>query len=141
MKKFQSLIIGDKQNQQHLLIINGYQCTISVRKAGHGYSKKDNYELNITYKQLQRTTPKNYKLLNTNGSKKLFWCITTDLGNFMCRRQGKSYITGNCHGSFQGEGKIVDVGWDNWGTVMNIKSVIDFCNEKEIYCPDHHKVI
>lgn len=55
--------------------------------------------------------------------------------------RGSLMLHGHCHGSFQGEGKIVDVGWDNWGTVMNIKSVIDFCNEKEIYCPDHHKVI
>lgn len=58
-------------------------------------------------------------------------------------QQGRTSLMlyGHCHGSFQGEGKTVDVGFDKWGKIMNIKNIIEFCNGREVYCPDHHKVV
>lgn len=58
-------------------------------------------------------------------------------------QQGRGSIMfyGHVHGSFQGEGKTVDVGYDNWGEIINIKTAMDFCLDREIYCPDHHKIV
>lgn len=58
-------------------------------------------------------------------------------------QQGRNSVMlhGHTHGSFQGQGRIVDVGWDNWGKIIPLKEAVDFCLNKEIYCPDHHKVV
>lgn len=58
-------------------------------------------------------------------------------------QQGRDSVMlhGHTHGSFQGQGRIVDVGWDNWGKIIPLKDAVDFCLNKEIYCPDHHKVV
>ncbi|AUR87511.1 calcineurin-like phosphoesterase [Vibrio phage 1.101.O._10N.261.45.C6] len=58
-------------------------------------------------------------------------------------QQGRESVMfyGHCHGSFQGKGKTVDVGYDNWGKIIPIQEAIDFCLQRETYCPDHHKVV
>ena len=55
--------------------------------------------------------------------------------------RGSLMFYGHVHNSFQGQGKTVDVGWDKWGEIINIKQAIEFCQAREIYCPDHHKVV
>ena len=55
--------------------------------------------------------------------------------------RGSLMFYGHVHGSFQGGGRTVDVGYDNWGKILNIKEAIDFCVNREVYCPDHHKVV
>ena len=54
--------------------------------------------------------------------------------------RGSVHLYGHTHGSFQGEGRCVDVGFDNWGKIIPLQEAIDFCLEREIYCPDHHKI-
>lgn len=55
--------------------------------------------------------------------------------------RGSVQLFGHVHGSYDGVGRQVDVGFDNWGRIIKLQEAIDFCLEKDIYCPDHHKII
>lgn len=55
--------------------------------------------------------------------------------------RGSVMLHGHTHGSYQGKGRIVDVGYDNWGKIIPLQEAIDFCLGRDIYCPDHHKVV
>lgn len=55
--------------------------------------------------------------------------------------RGSVMLYGHVHGSYQGQGRTVDVGWDNWGRIITLKEAVDFCLARDIYCPDHHKVV
>lgn len=55
--------------------------------------------------------------------------------------RGAVHFYGHTHGSFQGEGRCVDVGFDNWGKIIPLQEAIDFCLAREVYCPDHHKIV
>lgn len=129
----------EKDLLQQLFTLRGYQCTVGVRGAGHGFSKTDNFELNVTEKQYQISEPDNFKVSKSSGED--FWCVTTRNGNFICRRKGKVHVTGNCHGSFQGKGRILDCGWDVHGRTIELQEAIDMCLLREVYCHDHHKVV
>lgn len=62
----------------------------------------------------------------------------------ICHNQsgrGSIMLHGHCHGSYQGKGRTVDVGYDKWGRIINITEAIDFCLERDIYSPDQHKII
>lgn len=131
--------VKEKDLLQRLFTLNGFMCTVGTRMAGHGYSTSDNYELCVTEKMSQVTLSSNF--IKENNTGETFWCVSTRNTNFVCRRNGKVHVTGNCHGSFQGEGRCVDVGFDNWGRIIPLQEAIDFCLEREIYCPDHHKII
>lgn len=58
-------------------------------------------------------------------------------------QQGRDSVMlhGHTHGSYEGKGKTVDVGWDNWGKIITLKEAVDYCLTKETYCPDHHKIV
>lgn len=58
-------------------------------------------------------------------------------------QQGRNSVMlhGHCHGSYEGKGKTVDVGWDNWGRIISLEEAVNYCLSKDTYCPDHHKVI
>lgn len=57
---------------------------------------------------------------------------------------GSIHLHGHTHGSFQGKGKILDVGWDNvyktYGVcqVLSEEDIRDIMVSKEIYMPSHH---
>ena len=59
---------------------------------------------------------------------------------------GSLMIHGHCHGSFQGEGKILDVGLDNaynlFGThrLFTEQDILDSMAEREVVVKDHHEV-
>lgn len=58
-------------------------------------------------------------------------------------QQGSNSVMlyGHCHGSYEGIGKTVDVGWDNWGRIISLDEAVNYCLSKDAYCPDHHKVL
>jgi calcineurin-like phosphoesterase family protein len=58
-------------------------------------------------------------------------------------QQGRESLMfhGHTHGSFQGQGKIVDVGYDSFGDIINIKQAIHYCQARPTFCPDHHKIV
>lgn len=55
--------------------------------------------------------------------------------------RGSVQLFGHVHGSYEGAGRQVDVGWDNWGRILTLKEAVDHCLDKDIYCPDHHKIV
>lgn len=86
---------------QLMCITNGYGCSISKR-INHGFKLQSNqnkvsYELNIVktpYRyidQPQKTTTIEH-VVNEH-----FWCLNTNNGTLIIRRNGKVNITGNCH--------------------------------------------
>lgn len=55
--------------------------------------------------------------------------------------RGSVMLHGHTHGSFQGEGRIIDCGFDAHGRILELQEAIDMCLIREVYCPDHHKEI
>lgn len=56
------------------------------------------------------------------------------------QNRGSIMLHGHTHGRYEGNGKTVDVGWDNWGRIITLKEAMDYCLTKEICCPDNRKV-
>jgi calcineurin-like phosphoesterase family protein len=53
---------------------------------------------------------------------------------------GSVMLHGHTHGNYQGEGRIVDVGYDNFGKIMKLKDVVGSALQRDIVCPDQrHK--
>jgi calcineurin-like phosphoesterase family protein len=62
------------------------------------------------------------------------------VSNWNRAAHGSAMIHGHTHGNFQGEGRILDVGWDNVGNIISLKEAVDKCLERDIVCPDQrHK--
>lgn len=55
--------------------------------------------------------------------------------------RGSVMLHGHCHGSYQGEGRTVDVGYCNFGRIMPLSDAVEFCLARDIYVPDHHKAV
>lgn len=55
--------------------------------------------------------------------------------------RGAVMLHAHTHSSYQGKGRTVDVGYDNWGRIIPIREAIDFCLQRPVYSPDQHKVI
>lgn len=55
--------------------------------------------------------------------------------------RGSVLLHGHTHGSFQTKGRILDVGWDSLGGIVPLKKAVDMCLQKEVYCPDNHKIV
>lgn len=90
---------SEKDILQHLFIINGYACSVSSRI--HGYSVKTSYTLYVRDKKavsIQWVYNKK-SLIKYKSNKELFWCISTQNGNFFMRRGGQVMLTGNSHES------------------------------------------
>lgn len=51
---------------------------------------------------------------------------------------GSIMMHGHSHGSYHGEGRIIDVGWDVWGEVMSIQDLVNITNKKLIVSKDNH---
>lgn len=52
--------------------------------------------------------------------------------------RGSIMLYGHTHGSFQGKGRTMDVGWDACGKILPIEMVVGRCLAMDIYTPDHH---
>lgn len=56
--------------------------------------------------------------------------------------RGSVMLHGHSHGGLKGNyGKIQDVGWDSVGEIITLKKAIELADSKEIFCPDHHKIV
>jgi len=56
----------------------------------------------------------------------------------VCHNQaerGSIMLHGHTHGLYQGLGRTVDVGYDKWKGIINIKDAIDFCKDRHIFAP------
>ncbi len=79
-----------------------------------------------------------YLELRINGTKVIMSHFPMSSWNQQGR--GSVQLFGHGHGSYGGVGRQIDVGYDNLGAITPIQDVIKMCLDKEIYCPDHHKV-
>ena len=56
--------------------------------------------------------------------------------------RGSIQLYGHCHGSLpEPIGRQTDVGYDARGKIENIKDIIRQLNKRDVYSPDHHKVV
>ena len=79
---------------QAFCVTKGWRATMSI-------AREKDYRLNIS-RRAYTQTPSTFELKSVQSQEEV-WCLTVPMGNFMCRRKGKAYFTGNC----------------NWGTTWN----------------------
>lgn len=105
---------SEADNIQLMCITNRYSCSITER-TNHGFKLKSGkdkvcYTLNISEKPYRciDNPHKTTKVEFVNNEH--FWCLNTNNGTLIIRRNGKVNITGNCHSSFDyilGETRVV----------------------------------
>ena len=81
----------------HLATINGYTSTTTIRYQ-HGFSKGISYEIYFRESSTSYTNRIKDSTIISEVINEPFWCIKTELQNFFIRRNGKTSLTGNCHG-------------------------------------------
>ena len=79
---------------QELCTINGFKAKVSSRI--HGFSENPSYTITITDKSSLSINPSKF-MKKIKPENNITWCIETEIGNFIARRKGTVFITGNCH--------------------------------------------
>lgn len=51
---------------------------------------------------------------------------------------GSIQLYGHCHGSYQGNGRQMDVGWDAHGRILTLEEAVNMCLDKEVVFMDGH---
>jgi calcineurin-like phosphoesterase family protein len=90
---------------QETLVCSGYSCNLLKRERGVYTS----YTLAVNTRNISVISASNFERYDYYGN---VWCLTVNNGTLITRLHGKVMITGNCHGSYQGKGRIKDVGVD-----------------------------
>ena len=127
----------------HLFVINGLMCTKYSRIHKNSFSKKEQHQLSVTVNKFQGFRAKH--LVEEQVVCEPFYCVRVTNSNFITRRNGRVHITGNCHGSYTGKGKILDVGLDNsyniFGQhkVFTEEEICDIMASKEIFIAEDHR--
>lgn len=126
---------------QSLFCVNGRMSTKYSRF--HGFGDKLQYQLSVTNNQFVGF--RGDQLKESEVTDEHFWCIKTANQNFFIRRNGRISLTGNCHGQYEGSGKILDVGLDSaykifgehrFFTEQDIEQIMQ---NKEIQIADNHR--
>ena len=60
------------------------------------------------------------------------------LASWNQQARGSFMLHGHSHGSYQGKGKILDVGWDSIGCPISWDEICYWMDTREIYTEDHH---
>ncbi len=121
--------LGDfcfKGAEATLKIISRLNGTIHWIEGNHDKVITQNAEIaSIPYKQIvinkQKIVLCHYPIASWNGMHRGYWMLH-----------------GHCHGSYQGEGKILDVGWDNLGKLVSFEELKEFMDKREITHEGHH---
>lgn len=121
---------------QSVLVTSGYRCNMTTRSGG----KYVGYVLSVNSRTSSCTSKTTERSIEKVKDEPV-WCLVVDNGTLVTRRKGKVHITGNCHGSYEGQGKCHDVGWDANGKILTLQEFVGIADSKEVYCPDHHKII
>ncbi len=102
---------------QKMFILNDFGCTLNTRK-NQGFELKSgkdklSYELYVNKKNIRGVSIT--KSVNVEYvSDEHFWCVNTNNGTIIVRRNGKVVITGNCHGNIDDYKQSTDCGVDCW---------------------------
>lgn len=59
-------------------------------------------------------------------------------GNHDKSHYGSVFLHGHCHGSYSAKGRILDVGWDVHGRILELPEAYQMCMEKDIFTADGH---
>jgi len=118
---------------QELFITHGYYC-IASKRVNHGFSKNPSYTLGV-YKNKTRLSISPSGHFKEEVKDELFWCIRVDNHNFIARRNGKVFLTGNCHNRLteyneESTDLRMDVGIDNGFKFWSLKDVYSHFKEK-----------
>jgi len=112
-------------------VLDRIKCKIVFILGNHCYHMKSLYE---EYGEVLM-----YKETKVNGVKTVLfhYPIAT------CNGQGRGsvHLHGHCHGSYEGLGRILEVGYCAHGRLLKIEEAVNMALEKEIYVPDHHAII
>ena len=52
---------------------------------------------------------------------------------------GSVMLFGHSHGSYEGQGRTIDVGWDAHGKILTLDEAVKLCKNKGIVILDHHE--
>lgn len=107
----------EKDILQAITSINNYKSTVYSRI--HGFGKKVSHAITLTKnRKTCGVSREHLKVCKPESS--ITWCVETEHGNFLARRNGKVFITGNCHAEKEQEldniwpeRRSMDVGVDN----------------------------
>lgn len=80
---------------QELFVKNGLSTKLHLR-SGHGFSKGESYQLSVTPNTTQGLIKVNDRAQKIDYCG-IMWCVVTGNGNFIARREGSVFVTGNCH--------------------------------------------
>jgi hypothetical protein len=140
------IIYSAKENEIDLLQAmfsqNGYHTNKFSRH--HGFGNKLQHQLSVTKKNQVLASTKFIKTEDVTNEQ--FWCVKTSNKTWVMRRNGVVQITGNCHGNYEAEGKILDVGLDSAYNLfgehkyLSLKDVSNFMDGRSIVVKDHHVI-
>lgn len=80
-----------------------------------------------------------YKEIKNSGVKVCLFHYPVSAWNQQGR--GSVMLHGHCHGSYQGEGRILDVGYCKHGRILTVDEAVESCLDRPVVVNDHHKVI
>ncbi len=110
------LIFTSKKSEvdilQHLFVLNGFSCKVHIR-IGHGFSVKAAYQLSVTDSQTQLLTNISKRFNIVENYNDLVWCIQCTNGNFIARKSGSVFLTGNCHENSLDDPRYKNVSMEN----------------------------
>lgn len=116
---------------------------ILQRLNGHKYFIRGNHDSDSLWSQQEVSDQvvwlKDYRETSIDGQKIILCHYPLASWNGMHR--GSWMLHGHCHGSYQGDGKILDVGIDNHAQhqVFSWEEIEQFMATREIVEVDHHK--
>jgi len=93
---------------QHMFIINGFSCKVHSRN-NHGFSKNTSYQLSVTPNLTQLIPRINERVKEIENYQGLVWCIESNNKNFIARRNGSVFLTGNCHSNSLDDNRYINV--------------------------------
>ena len=109
-------------------ILHGWRASISEYREGQ-------FRVNLAKKPLTRTVDFKESRGEPNTYKGLVWCISVPNGNFICRRNNRVHVTGNCWARRQSRKSIWPIStWSDF--VGNYKKILNHFKENNIYFLD-----
>lgn len=106
---------------QILATLSGHRCAVYTRHNNRRFcyagSKSTSYICNISLNKTRHVISTGS--IHSESYNGYTWCVQVPLGTVLCRRNGKTLITGNCHTLFKEfktpERHLINVGVDVWG--------------------------
>ena len=143
-----TVIFTSKETEKDILhalfALHNYKSTVYSR-TDHGFSKKISHQITVTKNKEFLTIQPNKFAIKQPAKDGRTWCIQTEIGNFMCRRNGKIHFTGNSHNSIDNNwGKSMDVGIDAVFALkgkyrpLSVTEIIEIMDKRDILVLDHH---